>query len=296
MNLDERLPVMVLGDQLRLTQVMFNLLGNAVKFTDDGRIDINCKLVSGSDKQKDYLAFSIRDTGIGVPADKQTDIFDRFTQANTNTQRLYGGTGLGLNITKSIVDLYGGTLSMESEPGKGTTFHFILPFKKYIEQQSATVEKAFDTAKLLSINSSNPIHILLAEDNMINAMLATKVLTRKGFTLVHVVNGELAVEAVQQQHFDLVLMDIQMPVMNGIEASMAIRQLEGAAGEIPILAMTAHSLHGEMQNCYNAGMNGYVAKPFKPDDLFATILDSVKTRHTPPQQLEADTNLNYTHT
>ena len=114
---------------------------------------------------------------------------------------------------------------------------------------------------------------------MINAMLATKVLTRKGFTLVHVVNGELAVEAVQQQYFDLVLMDIQMPVMNGIDASMAIRQLKGEVSQIPIVAMTAHSLHGEMQNCYIAGMNGYVAKPFKPDDLFNSIIEAVNGRY-----------------
>ena len=132
-----------MGDQLRLTQVLFNLLGNSVKFTDEGAIDITCSVVNGSDKLKDYIAFSIKDTGIGVPADKQSDIFERFTQANTDTQRLYGGTGLGLNITRSIVDLYGGTLTMESEPGKGTTFHFILPFKKCIETQNSTSRKTF---------------------------------------------------------------------------------------------------------------------------------------------------------
>ncbi|MEO5890581.1 MAG: PAS domain S-box protein [Ferruginibacter sp.] len=283
MNLDDKLPAKVMGDQLRLTQVMFNLLGNAVKFTDTGSIDIFCKVVKGSDSLKDYISFSIKDTGIGVPADKQTAIFERFTQANTDTQRLYGGTGLGLNITKSIVDLYGGTLTMESEQGKGTTFHFILPFKKYIETQHLTDAKSLAPDKILSINTIKPIHILLAEDNMINAMLATQVLTRKGFTMVHVLNGELAVEAVQQQHFDLVLMDIQMPVMNGINAAIAIRQLNGEAGRIPIIAMTAHSLHGEMQNCYNAGMNGYVAKPFKPDDLFNTIIEAVKREDDDPE-------------
>ncbi|MBC7888046.1 MAG: PAS domain S-box protein [Ferruginibacter sp.] len=275
-HLDDQLPLKVLGDQLRLTQVMFNLLGNAVKFTDEGSIDINCKVVKGSDKLKDYIAFSIKDTGIGVPENKQQDIFERFTQANTDTQRLYGGTGLGLNITKSIVDLHGGVLTLESEPGKGTTFHFILPFKKHIKTQNLNSVKSLSGHSILSINTSKPIHILLAEDNTVNAMLATQVLTKKGFTLVHVANGELAVEAVQQQHFDLVLMDIQMPVMNGINASMAIRQLNGEVSAIPIIAMTAHSLHGEMQNCYNAGMNGYVAKPFKPDDLFNSIIEAVK--------------------
>ena len=273
---DDALPVKVMGDQLRLTQVMFNLMGNAVKFTDSGTIDITCRKVKGSDRMKEYIAFSIKDTGIGVAEDKQTKIFERFTQANTDTQRLYGGTGLGLNITKSIIDLYGGSLTMESEPGKGTTFHFILPFKRFVETQNLVEVKSFDGDSILSVNTNNPIHILLAEDNNVNAMLATQVLTRKGFTMVHVLNGELAVEAVKKQQFDVILMDIQMPVMNGINASLAIRKLEGEKSKIPIIAMTAHSLHGEMQNCYNAGMNGYVAKPFKPDDLFNTIIDAVK--------------------
>jgi CheY-like chemotaxis protein len=272
-------PDKVLGDQLRLTQILFNLLGNAVKFTDAGTIDIRCKLVKGSDKSKDYIAFSIKDTGIGVAEDKQTDIFERFTQANTDTQRLYGGTGLGLNITKSIVDLYGGTLTMESEPGKGTTFNFILPFKKCVDSPYLYELKAADGESILSINAGKPIHILLAEDNSINAMLATQVLTRKGFTIVHVLNGQLAVEAVQQEHFDLILMDIQMPVMTGIEATKAIRQLQGPVAQIPIIAMTAHSLHGEMQNCYNTGMNGYVAKPFKAVDLFNSIVEVIKNEN-----------------
>lgn len=292
MILDDQLPGKVLGDQLRLTQVMFNLLGNAVKFTDEGTIHISCSVVNGSDKQKHHIAFSIKDTGIGVPAEKHTDIFERFTQANTDTQRLYGGTGLGLNITRSIVELYGGTLTMESEQGKGTAFYFILPFKKYIETQNLTAAKPFDNNKVLSINAGKPIHILLAEDNMVNAMLATQVLTRKGFTLVHVVNGELAVEAVQQQHFDLVLMDIQMPVMNGVNASLAIRRLTGEASRIPIIAMTAHSLHGEMKNCYNAGMNGYVAKPFKPEDLFNSIIEAVKKDDTTQATLNEQDKFN----
>jgi PAS domain S-box-containing protein len=274
-NVDTKLPEKLMGDQLRLTQVMFNLLGNAVKFTEKGTIDIIVMVVQGPDKQKEYVSFSIKDTGIGVPEEKQADIFERFTQANTDTQRLYGGTGLGLNITKSIVDLYGGTLTMESLQGSGTTFHFILPFKKYIETAVLAEINSFENDGILSINMNNPIHILLAEDNSINAMLANQVLKRKGFVVTHVVNGMEAVELVQQQNFDLILMDIQMPVMNGINASKAIRNLTGQASRIPIIAMTAHSLNGEMQNCYNAGMNGYVAKPFKPNDLFSTIIDVV---------------------
>ncbi|MEO6549820.1 MAG: PAS domain S-box protein [Ferruginibacter sp.] len=276
---DTKLTGKVLGDQLRLTQVMFNLLGNAIKFTDTGTIDIIYKVVSGGDKTKEYIAFSIIDTGIGVPEDKQSDIFGRFTQANTDTQRLYGGTGLGLNISKSIVDLHGGVLSMESKPGKGTSFNFILPFKKYKEPENPGATKS-TSAEVKALTTYGPLHILLAEDNLINAMLAKQVLTKKGFTIVHVLNGELAVEEVQKQHFDLVLMDIQMPVMNGIIATKTIRQLKGKVGLIPIVAMTAHSLNGEVQNCYTAGMNGYVAKPFKTDDLVSAIIEAVKKEET----------------
>ncbi len=270
------IPEKVMGDQLRLTQVLFNLLGNAVKFTDAGSVDICCKLVNGTDKRKDYFSFSVADTGIGVEEEKQADIFDRFTQANTNTQRLYGGTGLGLNITKSIVDLYGGTLTMESAPGKGTVFQFILPFKKYLLGDVQTTMKTENPESNDMAGNASPVHILLAEDNRINAMLATQVLSKKGFTLVHVLNGELAVEAIQKEHFDVILMDIQMPVMNGINATKIIRKMEGEVATIPIIAMTAHSMHGEMQNCYASGMNGYVAKPFKAADLFNTINEVVK--------------------
>ena len=275
-NFDQSIPAILFGDQLRLTQVMFNLLGNAVKFTEKGTIDIACKVVQGPDRQKEYIAFSIKDTGIGVPIENQADIFERFTQATTDTQRVYGGTGLGLNITKSIVDLYGGTLSMESLAGQGTTFNFILPFKKYIESEEPAEINTYDDDRILSINMDEPIHILLAEDNNINAMLATLVLRKKGFIVTHVVNGMDALEAVQRQQFGLILMDIQMPVLNGIDTTKAIRKLSGDVAGIPIVAMTAHSLNGEMQNCYNAGMNGYVAKPFKPTDLFNTIIEVIK--------------------
>jgi CheY-like chemotaxis protein len=275
-NIDEQIPSKVMGDELRLTQILLNLLGNAVKFTDNGSIDITCNLAQGTDKKKDYISFSITDTGIGVEKDKQKSIFERFTQANSDTQRLYGGTGLGLNITRSLVDLYGGNLNMKSEPGKGTTFNFILPFKRYVESKGLLLTQALTIDNVLSVNTNRPIHILLAEDNMVNALLATKVLTMKGFTVVHVINGLQALEALQQQYFDVVLMDIQMPVMNGISAAGHIRALPGRLGSIPIIAMTAHSLNGEMENCYKAGMNGYIAKPFKPNDLFNSIIESVK--------------------
>lgn len=275
-NIDNNIPDKMMGDQLRLSQILFNLLGNAVKFTDNGFVEICCKLVNGSDSKKHYIAFSVKDTGIGVAQEKQSDIFERFTQANTDTQRLYGGTGLGLNIAKSIVDMHGGTLTMESIPGIGTTFHFILPYKKHEGNDVLREVKSIDGATILSINSAKAIHVLLAEDNMVNAMLARQVLQNAGFVVDHAVNGELALEMVQQKRYNVVLMDIQMPIMNGILATKNIRQLEGEISTIPIVAMTAHSLYGEMQNCYNAGMTGYVSKPFKPENLFTAIIDAIK--------------------
>jgi CheY-like chemotaxis protein len=264
-----------MGDQLRLNQILLNLISNAIKFTDTGKIEIICKAATGPDPLKKYISFSVIDTGIGVPKDKQSQIFERFTQANTNTQRLYGGTGLGLNIAQSIVELYKGTITIESEVGKGTAFHVLLPFDYSSEltlpRESVKVIKPLSVAPPLSAS----IHILLAEDNLVNATLAKEVLTKRGFTLRHVQNGALAVDCVQREHFDLVLMDIQMPVMNGIDAAMAIRNLSGPVSQIPIIAMTAHSLHGEMTNCYNSGMNGYVAKPFKAAELIDSIFELV---------------------
>ena len=274
-DISPNIPEKLLGDQLRLSQILFNLLDNAVKFTDEGYVEIACKMVNGSDSKKQYISFTVKDTGIGVAEEKQHDIYERFTQANSDTQRLYGGTGLGLNITKGIVDMFGGKLTLESVPGKGSSFHFILPFNKF-ENADSFGESVIDVFYNLPAVNANPIHVLLAEDNMINAMLAKKVLQNGGFTVDHVVNGALALQKLQEQPYDVVLMDIQMPVMNGILATKNIRQLPGVLANIPIVAMTAHSLYGEMQNCYKAGMTGYVSKPFKPENLFSAIRDAIK--------------------
>jgi PAS domain S-box-containing protein len=275
-NFTGHIPEKVLGDQLRISQILFNLLGNAIKFTDTGYVEVGCKMVQGTDEDKHYISFTLKDTGIGVAEDKQTDIFERFTQANADTQRLYGGTGLGLNIAKSIVDMHGGTLQMESVAGQGTLFHFILPFSKYSASKDTPEIDIINADKMALINAENPIHILLVEDNMINAMLAIQVLNNAGIeNILHVENGLEAVQAASNQSFDIVLMDIQMPIMNGIDATKNIRQLDGEVSAIPIVAMTAHTLYGEMQNCYNAGMTGYVSKPFKPENLYTAIVTAL---------------------
>jgi PAS domain S-box-containing protein len=281
LQLDENLPAKIKGDQLRISQILFNLIGNAIKFTDEGFIEISCKKVNGTDNSKHYLSFKVKDTGIGVPKDKQEAIFERFTQANDNTQRLYGGTGLGLNIAKGIVDMHGGTLKMESSPNEGTMFYFIIPFEPCKTVTPAASNTAISSAhpnKNFHLSGNAQLHILLVEDNAINAMLAKQVLENGGFTVLHVSNGLEAVNKVQEEHFDAVLMDIQMPVMNGISATEIIRAMDGAVSTIPIVAMTANSFYGEMQNCYNAGMTGYVSKPFKPENLFAAIMNALSIR------------------
>ena len=274
-DISPNIPEKLLGDQLRLSQILLNLLDNAVKFTDEGHVEIACKMVNGSDSKKHYISFAVKDTGIGVAEEKQHDIYERFTQANPDTQRLYGGTGLGLNITKGIVDMFGGKLTLESVPGKGSSFHFILAFNKF-ENTEPVTKSVIDVTNNFPDVSSNQIRVLLAEDNMVNAMLAKRVLQNAGYTVDHVMNGALALQQLQEQQYDVVLMDIQMPVMNGILATQNIRQLPGAIANIPIVAMTAHSLYGEMQNCYKAGMTGYVSKPFKPENLFSAINEAIK--------------------
>lgn len=274
----ETIPDKVLGDQLRLSQILFNLLGNAIKFTHTGYVEIGCRPVKGSDEMKDYISFYVKDTGIGVAKEKQAAIFERFTQANADTERLYGGTGLGLNIAKGIVDMHGGSLTINSTTGKGTTFEFILRFDKCKIDSNNNLKRQEN--KTTQTQPGKNIRVLLAEDNAINAMLAKQVLENGGFTVMHVANGSLAVAAVQQQNFDVVLMDIQMPVLSGIAATEQIRALQGPASKIPVVAMTAHSLYGEMQHCYKAGMTGYVSKPFKPAHLFAAIIESIDTQNS----------------
>jgi len=279
---NSNLPGQVMGDQLRLAQILLNLLGNAVKFTDKGYVEVHVREVNGPDDTKHHIAFTVRDTGIGVANEKQALIFERFTQANSETERLYGGTGLGLNIAKGIVDMHGGTLKMESTPGNGTTFHFILPFDKYEGLPSVNfIENTYSEA---GTSKERPLKILLAEDNPVNAKLAIQVLKKNNHTVTHVTNGIEVMEILKKEPFDIILMDIQMPVMNGITATEKIRSFGGAAAEIPVVAMTAHSLYGEMQSCFNAGMNGYVSKPFRPEALFTAIREALSNNWQPTPQ------------
>lgn len=257
------IPHTVLGDPTRLTQILLNLTNNAIKFTETGSVKIVLDLQSENDDEYAIL-FKIIDTGVGIPQDKLTVIFDRFAQANSDTTRKFGGTGLGLSISKLLIELQHGNIFVESEEHVGSTFYFNLLFKKVKEE---VVQK--QETHLLPIDPHKKVRILLAEDNPLNQKLAMKVLERFGFFPELAENGRIAVLKVQEKEFDVILMDLQMPEMDGYQATQFIRTKLN--NNTPIIALTAHSLIGEKEKCIAVGMNDYITKPFSPKDLFNKI-------------------------
>lgn len=277
------------GDPLRLQQVIFNLVNNALKFTERGGIAITVDCTSGAchlppeqgGEAHFELLFSIKDTGPGIPEEDRERIFDSFTQADSSTTRRYGGTGLGLTISKQIVELMGGRIWLESTVGKGTTFYFAVPMQ------------AGDPARIVHLDMSpienaplreGPLRVLLVEDNQENVNVATALITRLGHNVTVATNGALAVEAMKQDTFDMVLMDLEMPVMDGLEATRRLRA--GEAGslnkDVTVVALTAHALSGYREKCLDAGMNRYLSKPFSIDEL--TLLLGRATNAKKPVQ------------
>jgi PAS domain S-box-containing protein len=263
-------PEVVFGDMGRLRQILVNLVGNAVKFTEKGEISVKVGVVSLSDDAVE-LKFEVRDTGIGISPEKQKVIFNPFTQADSSTTRQYGGTGLGLSITTQLVALMKGAIWVESEPGKGSTFHFTCKLgarpgdSETCIQESPQIEGQYSPPL-------DPLRILLAEDNPVNQKLASLMLTKAGHMVVVAGNGQETVEKYESGDFDLILMDIQMPEMDGMEATRIIRKSEQAAGRrIPIIAMTASAFKKDEDECLRAGMDAYVSKPISKSVLFDTI-------------------------
>ncbi len=262
-SVDMAISFPVLGDPMRLTQILVNLMGNAVKFTESGGVYVNC-LIQQETEDNVELCFSVRDTGIGIPADKIATIFERFTQVDTHITRKYGGTGLGLAITKQLVELLGGTISISSQEGVGTECRFIIPYRKSHEQQPTSTREAADQRQYFSLKK-----ILVVEDNLMNQKLTTIILQGQGFEVTVARNGKKAIEYLNEKQADLILMDIQMPVMDGYKTTQLIRDELHLA--TPVIAMTAHALSGEREKCLQAGMNDYLAKPFKEPDLLDKI-------------------------
>ena len=254
------LPADVKGDPVRLRQILTNLCDNAIKFTSEGGVYVNVR--SEAQSEGFSLHFAVRDTGIGIPAEKQGGVFEAFSQADTSTTRRFGGTGLGLTICARLVELMGGKIWLESAEGQGSTFHFTVRVQGVAPVVMAPVLPVQDAAP-----ESRALLVLLVEDHPINQMLATTLLKKWGHTVVLAKNGQEAVDLFPTQVWDVVLMDMQMPVMGGLEATRLIRSLEAAGHRTPIIAMTANAMESDRQACLDAGMDDHLAKPFNAGAL-----------------------------
>jgi PAS domain S-box-containing protein len=280
---DPGVPTALMGDPNRLRQILANLIGNAVKFTERGTVALAARVDDRTDTAA-TIRFSVSDTGIGIPAHRQEAIFQPFVQADGTTTRRYGGTGLGLAISQSLVRLMGGRIWVDSEPGAGSTFRFTIPFG--IQQPAGRGVQTGDAraarpARQRATGAANEpkapairrqLRVLLAEDNVVNQLVAARLLEKRSHTVVIAANGRDALDALEAGGFDLVLMDVQMPELDGFEVTRIIRARETPSGpRLPIVAMTANAMKGDEERCLAAGMDGYVSKPFQAEQLFATI-------------------------
>ncbi len=291
-HIDNSVPDILLGDGLRLQQVMINLIGNAIKFTTKGYVNIN---VSAGEENAGYidLQIEVTDTGIGISENKLDYIFESFTQNNVNTSRKYGGTGLGLAIVKQLVELQQGHVWVSSTLGKGSTFTVLIPYRigedLQVKETRSNRIQGHENETLL-----DGISVLVAEDNMINQKVVKNTLQKQGATVQIVNNGREAINTLQLHDYDVVLMDLQMPEMDGYKATKYIREI--LRKDVPILAMTADALKGEAEKCFDIGMSGFISKPFEPRDLYHQILQVTSDRRlqsdiTPEEMADKKTEL-----
>ena len=269
-SVEENVPEMIVGDSLRISQTLFNIIGNAVKFTSAGSVELRVSAQEMSDNMLG-LHFSVRDTGIGMDSEQQKNVFKSFTQADSSTARMFGGSGLGLSISKSLIELMGGEITVKSEFGRGSEFMFSILAESYdgVEQQE-TNDEYFDADN----QKYDGFRLLLVEDNEINQEIAKAILENKGFAVDIANNGKEAIDAFKSKHYDLIFMDIRMPVMDGIESTQGIRKIECENAEngmepihVPIIAMTANAMEEDRNATHDAGMNGHLAKPIDLDEL-----------------------------
>lgn len=260
---------MILGDPTRLHQILVNLLSNAVKFTEKGEVTISVfsRKLEGDAYE---IHFAVKDTGIGIPDDKLGRLFQSFSQVDASTTRRYGGTGLGLVISKKLVEMMGGKIWIESEVGKGSTFHFTI-------QAESTRKEPIDTFKPVSLseadiqeNLDRGLDILLAEDNKVNQMVTERMLNKLGYRTDVVANGIEVLQALERHTYDVILMDVLMPEMDGLEATKAIRRRWPDGPKI--IAMTASALEGDREKCMRAGMDCYLSKPARIEDLKSALV------------------------
>jgi signal transduction histidine kinase/DNA-binding response OmpR family regulator len=266
---EPHLPVMIKGDPVRLNQILTNLLSNALKFTEKGSVSLEIGAIT-TQSQDVLFEFKVKDSGIGIAADKHSGIFENFVQASDDTTRKYGGTGLGLAIVKDLVCLQEGKISVDSNPGKGSTFTVHLPFERVNETTTQLSTQTFSGQNTLV--QMRGATILVVEDNAVNQLLVKKVLEKTGCMIDIASNGIEAIACLKSRKYDVVLMDVQMPEMDGYETTQYIRtKFSAPLSQIPIIAMTAHAFGSDVTQCISVGMNDYISKPFKADDLFAKI-------------------------
>jgi PAS domain S-box-containing protein len=258
------IPAMVIGDPVRMRQILLNLIGNAIKFTAQGYVRLSAVLAG------EAIRFTIEDTGIGISSGQQKAIFEPFQQADISTTRTYGGTGLGLSIVAALVKLMNGKIWLESQPGMGAIFHV----EVLLTSAAAAAASVEEPAGRPNHTDLRCLNILVAEDNPINQLVTSRLLEREGHHVTVASDGRAVLADLEQGHFDLVLMDVQMPVMDGLQATRAIRAKEGAMGKrLPIIALTAHAMRGDEEALISAGIDAYVPKPVCAQQLFKTIAE-----------------------
>ncbi len=282
---EEGLPILLSGDKNRLSQILINLLGNAFKFTAEGKVTLTVE-VKARNENLAILRFSVKDTGIGIPENKLETIFHRFSQAEEHTSRTYGGTGLGLNICKLLVEKQGGEIQVESTLGEGSNFTFSLPFTildtpvpAYAMASHATLEEVF------------PLKILLFEDNILNQKLMEAVFAKTEHEVDLAINGEEGLKLLSGKKYDLILMDIQMPILDGYQTTKIIR--EEIDKEIPIIALTAHSMQAEKEKCISHGMNDYLSKPISKKELIEKLAIWTERIGKINEKAESNSSLKY---
>ncbi len=287
-EIDPGVPELVTGDPTRLRQILFNLLSNAIKFTERGSVVLQ---VEGGDIVDDLqkVTLSVTDTGIGIPKDKQDAIFEPFQQETLSTARKYGGTGLGLAIAMRLTELMGSGLKIRSKVGRGTKFYFEVDFGLPGEEKSPLSNLILGQAHFDLLREDTPLRILVAEDDPINQMVLRQLLERRSHKITIVDNGQSAVSLSKHEQFDLILMDLQMPELNGLQATRAIREYEQSTGEhLPIVALTANATAEDRRRCLAAGMDSHLTKPIEVDALYATIAALIHSTQKDTSELLID--------
>jgi PAS domain S-box-containing protein len=270
-EVDQSVPDWLHGDPDRWIQVVINFVSNAIKFTEHGGITIAIKIVETRDDNL-LLYCNVKDTGLGITQEAQQHIFDAFTQADNSTSRRYGGSGLGLSICRQLMDLMGGRIWVDSQPGQGSQFQLLVPFTRVATSSQMAEELAELDNILVGKKSARALNVLLAEDHPVNQKIAVEILKNRGHHITLAEDGQQALEHYAKKRYDLILMDVQMPGMDGESATAAIRLLERETGtHVRIIGLTAHALVGDKERLINIGMDGYLAKPFMPKELIAIV-------------------------